>query len=84
MLVLHVSSPVVFPREGLAALPGVGAVLLGAVVLPGLVVLVVDVAIQVRLCTKLHATARVGALVGSLVVPLMMAGTRGLAWLKDR
>jgi hypothetical protein len=47
-------------------------------------VLVVDVAIQVRLCTKLHATARVGALVGSLVVPLMMAGTRGLAWLKDR
>lgn len=43
MLVLHVSPPVVLPREGLTTLSRIGAVVLCAEVLPRLCVFVVDV-----------------------------------------
>ncbi len=74
MLVLHVSPPVVFARERLAALPGVGAAVLGAVVQAVPQVLVVDVAVQVRAGAEALSAAVMGALVRPLVVPLVVAG----------
>lgn len=72
MLVEHVPPPVVFSGEGFAALSRVRAFLLCAVKLARLAMLVVDVAVQVCLCSKLHLAARMWALVRSLVVSLMM------------
>lgn len=73
MLVLHMPPPVILPRERLAALPGVRAVLLRAVVLPRLVVLVIDVAIQVGLGAEPHVAAWMEALMRSLMVPFVVA-----------
>lgn len=72
MLVHHVPSPVIFPGERLAALPRIGALMLCAVKLPSLLVLVVDVAIQMRLGAKLHSATRVYALMWSVMVAFVV------------
>ena len=74
MLVDHVSSPVVLSRERLAAVAGVGACRVYAVVLARLVVLVVDVPIKMRLRAESLITTWMAALVWPIVVPLVVAG----------
>ena len=72
----HMSSPVVFPWEGLSALPRIWAARLGTVVLSRLVVLVVDVAVQVCFGAESLATSRSFALMWPFVIPLMVAISR--------
>ena len=73
VLVLHVSAPVVLAGERLAALARPGTPGLGTVVLARLVVLVVDVPVQMGFGAEAPVTVGVGALVWSLMVPLVMA-----------
>lgn len=71
MLVLHVSPPIVFPRERLStALFRVGTAWNGTVVFPRLIVFVVDMPVQVRLGTESFVALR--ALMGSFVVTLVV------------
>lgn len=72
MLVDHVPPPVVLSRERLAALLGVGALVLRAVKLARLVVLVVDVTVQMRLGAKPHGAAWVDTLMWAVVVALVV------------
>jgi len=72
MLVHHVPPPVVFPGKRLAALSGIGASVLGTVELAGLLVLVVDVAIQMRLGAKPHGATRMRALVRAVMVAFVV------------
>ena len=72
MLVLHVPAPIVLARDRLTPNLGVGAGRLGAMILSGLHMLVVDVTVQMSLGAELATTAVVRTLVWSLVVPLVM------------
>jgi len=72
MLVHHVPSPVIFPGKRLAALPRIGALMFCAVELPSLLVLVVDVAIQMRLGAKPHGATRVYTLMWSVMVAFVV------------
>ena len=63
--------PVVLPRERLAALSGIGTAGNCAVVLLRLEMLIIDVAIQMSLCSKTLVT--LGTLVWPLMVSLVMA-----------
>lgn len=72
MLVHHVSSPVIFPGERLAALSRIGALMLCAMKLSSLLVLVVYVTIQMRLGAKPHGATRVYALMWSVMVAFVV------------
>ncbi len=69
VLVHHVPLPVIFPREGFAALPRVFALGLGAVELAGLAVLVLNVALQVCNGTETPLAPRTLAGPRPVVVP---------------
>lgn len=71
MLIRHMPPPVVLPRERLAALSGIGTAGNCAVVLLRLEMLIIDVAIQMSLCSKTLVT--LGTLVWPLMVSLVMA-----------
>lgn len=70
VLVLHVSPPIVFPWERLATLFRIGAAAHCAMVLPGFVVFVVDVSIQVGFGPESLVT--LSAVMWSFVVSLVM------------
>src|SRR5262245_30948646 len=72
VLLHHMPPPVVLSREGLAPLARIRAGRLDTMVLAGLVVLVVDVAVQMRLSAKLLVAPGMDAFVRALMVSLMV------------
>ena len=73
VLVLHVAAPVVLAGKRLAALTRPGAASFGAVILARLVVLVVDVAVQMRLGAEAPVAVGMRALMRPFVVALVVA-----------
>jgi len=74
MLVLHVSSPVILPREGFASLSRVGAGILRAEVLLCFGVFVVDMSVEMGLRAEPLAAAGMFTEVWAIVVAGVMAG----------
>jgi Na+/H+-translocating membrane pyrophosphatase len=73
MNIHHMPPPVVLSRERFAALLRISTCRLRAMILPCLVVLVIDMAIEMRLGAKSLATALMRTLMWSLVIPLVVA-----------
>lgn len=75
MLVDHVAPPIVLSGKRLAPAARVGACRIDAIVLPRLHVFVVDVSVEVRLSAEPLVTPGMGALMWSVMIAFVMAGS---------